>query len=218
MIDNNLLLTDVDVCRRVIAISIIFQYHNMILSTICRSKHRCIRKNEVLAMRYDIVFYGNETLKQKAEEITNIDGKIIKLVDIMNNILFRNNGLGLAGPQIDVSKKIIVIDIENYKGPARALINPVIKERSSDIVPYDEGCLSIPGIFSEINRPSEIFVTGVTPEGKEVEIEADGLLARVLQHEIDHLNGIVFIDHLEKYQRDELRPRLKKIKKLNKKR
>jgi len=165
-------------------------------------------------MKYNLVYYGNETLKSVAEEIRNIDGEIIDLIDSMNNIMHKEKGIGLAGPQVDVAKRIILVDIEEYKG---ALINPVVKEFSDGTEPYEEGCLSLPGIVSDIIRPSEILVSGVTPDGKEIEFEAEGLLARVLQHEIDHLNGKVFIDHLESYERNELRPYLKKIKKMNKK-
>jgi peptide deformylase len=96
------------------------------------------------------------------------------------------------------------------------LVNPVIKEFSSREEPYEEGCLSLPGIAKEIVRPEEILVSGIDRDGNEIEIEAGGLLARVIQHEIDHLNGVVFIDRLEDYEKNELRPDLKKIKKLNK--
>ncbi|MCP4134381.1 MAG: peptide deformylase [bacterium] len=168
-------------------------------------------------MLYQLVYYGNDTLKKVAEEIENIDGELIELIDSMNEIMHKEKGIGLAAPQVDVSRRLIVIDLEEYKGDIKAIINPVVKEVSDATEPYDEGCLSVPGVTKEIIRPSEILVTGVSTDGKEIELEADGLFARVLQHEIDHLNGVLFIDYLEDYLRNELRPELKKIKKMNKK-
>lgn len=167
-------------------------------------------------MAYSLVYYGNETLKKVADEVKNIDESIMNLIDSMFSVMYKSKGIGLAAPQIDVSKKVIVIDIHDFNGkPPVVLINPVITEFSNETEPYEEGCLSIPGINADVIRPSWITVNGIIPSGKEVQIETGGLLARVLQHEIDHLNGIVFIDHLEEFIRKELRPELKKIKKMN---
>jgi peptide deformylase len=167
-------------------------------------------------MAYSLVYYGNETLKKVAEEVKNIDENLLNLIDSMFGIMYKAKGIGLAAPQVNVSKKIIVVDIKDINGkPPLVLINPVVKESSAETEPYEEGCLSIPGINADIIRPSKISVEGINISGKEVHIDAGGLLARVMQHEIDHTNGIVFIDHLEEYVRRELRPELKKIKKLN---
>lgn len=166
-------------------------------------------------MKYKLIYYGSEALREVADEVKNIDSEINELIDSMYNVMYKEKGIGLAAPQVDVSKRLIVIDIENYNGPALTVINPVIKEFSSEEVPYEEGCLSLPGISKEIIRPEKILLAGITPDEKDIEIEADGLLARVLQHEIDHLDGKVFIDHLEDYIRKELKPQLKKIKKMN---
>jgi peptide deformylase len=166
-------------------------------------------------MSYNLVYFGNETLKSEAKEVENIDGQLIELIDTMYKVMYKSQGVGLAAPQVDVGKRLIILDIEYSDGPILTLINPVIKEFSEQIEPYDEGCLSLPGISKDIIRPSEVLVEAIDPEGNELKIEADGLLARVLQHEIDHLNGKVFIDHLDKHERDELRPILKKIKRMN---
>jgi peptide deformylase len=166
-------------------------------------------------MKYKLVYYGSETLRSVADQVKNINGEVNELINSMYNVMYKEKGIGLAAPQVDVSKRLIVIDLESYDGPALTIINPVIKEFSSGEVPYEEGCLSLPGISKEIIRPEKILLTGVTPDEKEIELEAEGLLARVLQHEIDHLNGKVFIDHLEDYIRKELKPQLKKIKKMN---
>lgn len=169
------------------------------------------------ASEYTLAFYGNEVLKKRAKEVGNIDQSVIDLIESMFEVMHRERGIGLAAPQIAVSKRIIVVDLGVYRGPALALINPEIEKSSENLVPYEEGCLSVPGIMKEIIRPERTLVRGITTEGKEVRLEADGLLSRVLQHEIDHLNGILFVDRLEDHIRKELTPELKKIKKLNRK-
>ena len=166
-------------------------------------------------MSYKLVYYGNETLASVAEAVNNIDGAVASLIDEMFEIMHREIGIGLAAPQIDLAKRIIVVDTGEGPGTKMALVNPVIKEKSLSTEPFDEGCLSLPGINAEVMRPSKILVSGYNRDGKEVEFEADGLIARVLQHEVDHLDGIVFVDRIEKYRRDELRSELKRIKKMN---
>ena len=167
------------------------------------------------AVTHELIYYGHETLKKVAEEVMNIDGGLIKLIDAMYNVMYRAKGIGLAAPQVDESRRIIILDLEERDNLTMELINPVIKSFSDTIEPYEEGCLSVPGLTGDIIRPVEILVSGINRDGKEVEFEADGLLSRVIQHEVDHLNGILFIDRLEDYARSELRPDLKQIKKLN---
>jgi peptide deformylase len=167
-------------------------------------------------MSYNLVYYGNETLAAVAEPVDNIDGTIASLIDEMFIIMHRAIGIGLAAPQIDLGKRVIVVDTGEGPGTKMALVNPVIKEKSESTEPFDEGCLSLPGINADVIRPSSILISGFNRDGKEVEFEADGLIARVLQHEVDHLDGIVFVDRIEKYRRDELRSQLKRIKKMNK--
>jgi peptide deformylase len=168
-------------------------------------------------MSYSLVYFGNETLRKVAEDVKKIDTEIKNLIEMMFNVMYKNNGVGLAGPQVNESKKIITLDIKNSKVPPMTLINPEIVSKSEELTPYNEGCLSLPGISADIIRPLKITIKAITPEEKEILINADGLLARVLQHEIDHLNGIMFIDHLEDHERKKLGPELKYIKKLNKK-
>lgn len=168
-------------------------------------------------MKHHLIYYGHETLKQEAAKVEEFGEEIVNLVDEMFKVMKKADGIGLAAPQIDISKRILTIDISSAnKGPKVAIINPEIVWKSDDSVPYDEGCLSVPGIFEKVERPSKIVVQGFTPEGKEIEYKADDLFARVLQHEIDHLDGILFIDHLEDYIRKEYTKELKKIKKMNK--
>ncbi len=167
-------------------------------------------------MSHQLVYYGNETLKRVAKSIQDINGQIKQLSDEMFNVMYGSRGIGLAAPQVDEGLRMLVIDIEEYDGMKPVvLINPEITKVSEEEEPYEEGCLSLPGIMEDIVRPSEIHVRAVTVDGNEIEFDAGGLYARVLQHEIDHLNGVVFVDHLEDYMRRELNPQLKKIKRMN---
>ena len=167
-------------------------------------------------MSHSLVYYGNETLAAVAERVVNVDGEVVSLVHEMFDIMYKERGIGLAAPQIDVGKRIIVIDTGDDRDGRLALINPEIKAFSDNLEPYEEGCLSVPRLLADVVRPTEILIKGISVKGEEVEFEASGLMARVLQHEIDHLDGILFIDRIEKYIKDEFRAELKKIKKLNK--
>lgn len=166
-------------------------------------------------MNRNLVYYGNKTLSSVAERVENIDDSIISLTRNMCDVLMKVGGLGLAAPQIDEGKRIIVAAPDDEKGAKIILINPEIIEFSDSVEELEEGCLSVPDIFTEVIRSTEILVKGVTPQGKEIEFEASGLTARIFQHEIDHLDGILFIDRIEKYIREEFRSELKKIKKLS---
>ncbi len=167
-------------------------------------------------MSLSLVYYGNAILRKKAEAVKNINQDIVNLIDSMYIVMHKANGVGLAAPQIDISSRILVVNLEPYKGRKIGLINPVIIGSEEEEVPFEEGCLSLPGISKEIYRSKRISIKGITPDEKEIQLDADEMLARVLQHEMDHLNGILFIDHLEDYLKKELTPELKKIKKLNK--
>ena len=149
-------------------------------------------------MAQPIRMYGDPVLKTQAAAVAEIDGKVARLVDGMFDTLYESeSGLALAAPQVGVQKQIVVWDIDEEP---MALINPQIVESSGEWV-YDEGCLSIPGLYVEILRPNEVLVRGWTIDGDEVEIEADELLGRMFQHEIDHLNGVLMFDRLEGDQR-----------------
>ncbi len=169
----------------------------------------------VTGTQHKLVYYGNQTLRSVAHEITQVTQEIRDLTDEMFSIMHKEQGIGLAAPQIDVPLQLLVIDIRANKGPMMALINPKITAFADETDGYEEGCLSLPGITAEIIRPVSIQVEGIAINEKPVKFEASGLLARVLQHEIDHLNGKLFIDYLEDYRRKELTAQLKKIKKLN---
>jgi peptide deformylase len=168
-------------------------------------------------MSHSLVYYGSDILKTESEDIKNIDSDVVDLVNEMFSIMKKSNGVGLAAPQIGINKNIITIDISHTEQKMKlALINPKIELVSDDGILFEEGCLSVPGIWAEVQRPSEIKVKAVDVKGDEVEFDADSFYARVLQHEIDHLRGILFIDRIDDYIRKEFTKELKKIKKMNK--
>ena len=148
---------------------------------------------------YTIRLYGDPVLRQRAVEVADIDGALARLAEDMLPPLREVNGLGLAAPQVGVLKRLFVYDLQDGSGP-QCLVNPVISEARGEWE-YDEGCLSVPGLFFPIVRPKEIHLTGYDLHGREVSIEADELLARLFQHELDHLDGVLLLDRLEHAER-----------------
>lgn len=164
----------------------------------------------------EIRLLGDEVLRTPAKDIEVFDKALVKLIDDMLETMYHADGIGLAGPQIGLSERVIVIDVRS--GPEEkphtpiALVNPRVVEFSKDTEKSPEGCLSIPDMEEVVERPFSVRVEARDPRGEPVEIEADGLLARALQHEIDHLDGVLFIDRLSPFKRRLL---LKKWRKAN---
>ena len=153
-------------------------------------------------MAFSIRTYGDPVLKSQAAPITDVDGKVIRLVDDMFTTLAESElGIALAAPQIGVQKQVIVWDFGDEEG-RQAIFNPEIIESDGEWA-YDEGCLSIPGLYVEMIRPKQILVRGVDINGEVVEREADELEARMHQHELDHLNGVLMFDRMQPDQRRE---------------
>jgi peptide deformylase len=144
---------------------------------------------------YEIRCIGDPVLKQPAADVTDIDGKLVQLVDDMLATMYDAPGLGLAAPQVGVQKRVFVYDLQDERGP-RVLMNPRIVESRGEWV-YEEGCLSVPGLSWEIVRPNEVHVVGIDLDGNEVSIEASELEGRVFQHEVDHLDGILLVERLD---------------------
>ena len=149
-------------------------------------------------MGYSIRVFGDPVLKAKAAPVTEINGKVAGLVDDMFDVLYTSDsGIALAAPQIGVQKQIFVWDLDDQP---MVVINPEIVESSGEWV-YDEGCLSIPGLFVEILRPNSVLLRGLDLDGNTVEIEADELTGRLFQHELDHLHGVLMFDRMTPEQR-----------------
>jgi len=143
--------------------------------------------------------YGDPVLNTKASDVTDIDGKFVKLCDDMFVSMYEAPGIGLAAPQVGVQKRFFVYDWDDDPG---VLINPVITESDGEWA-YEEGCLSVPGMSFEIVRPKQILVTGIDLDGNDVSFEADELWSRLIQHELDHLDGVLLLEHLDDDQRRE---------------
>lgn len=138
---------------------------------------------------------GDEILKKKSREVEDINEKIQELIDDMLETMYKANGVGLAAVQVGVLKQVIVIDIDDGNGPL-VLINPkIIKEKGEQEV--DEGCLSFPNKFAKVKRPYEVIVEALDRDGKTIRVKAKELMAQAISHEVDHLNGIVFVDVME---------------------
>ena len=166
-----------------------------------------------------IVIEPDPILRDKSEIIEKVDDELRTLLDDMLETMYAAPGIGLAAVQIGILKRLIVIDISKDKEKKNPLflINPKIISRSKKTSVYEEGCLSLPGYFAEIERPAECRIKFVDYNGKEKELSADGLLATCIQHEVDHLNGVLFIDYLSKLKKDMIVKKLIKHKKeLNK--
>ena len=149
---------------------------------------------------------GDPVLTQRATEVTNVDGAFAKLVQDMFGTMYEAPGVGLAAPQIGVQKRFFVFDYDDEPG---VIINPVIVETRGE-AEFSEGCLSIPGLHFDIVRPAEIHVKGYDLDGNELDLELDDFASRVFQHEIDHLNGKVFVQHLSYLKQTRLKARLRK--------
>lgn len=159
----------------------------------------------------EIKRYPADVLKKKATPVTDIDKDIQRLIDDMVETMYAAPGIGLAAPQVGISKRVIVLDVGYRDGNSDLLtiINPEIILENG-IIDSEEGCLSIPGHMVTIKRSGKVVVKGLNRNGKPIEIEAEGLLARALQHEIDHLNGILIIDRLGPFRREWLKKRILK--------
>ena len=159
-----------------------------------------------------VLIYPDERLKTIAEPVAVVNDEIRAFVDDMFETMYAEEGIGLAATQVDVHKRVITIDIEGDKQNQIVLINPEIIESSGE-TGIEEGCLSLPGFRGFVPRKEKVTVKALDREGKEFVLEADGLLAICIQHEIDHLNGIVFADYLSPLKRQRMKEKLLKLQK-----
>ncbi len=151
--------------------------------------------------------YGNPALRRRAEPVTAVTPEIDALIDDMVDTMYDEVGIGLAAPQVGIGLRLLVVD--EGKGVARAYVNPVIAEHGGTVV-AEEGCLSLPNIFADVTRAEWVVVEAQDRRGAAIRTRASGLLARVFQHELDHLDGILFIDRLGKVTRDRIKRRIKR--------
>ena len=156
-----------------------------------------------MALR-DIIIIPDKRLRQVSEPVQTVDSEVRALVDDMFETMYEAPGVGLAAIQVAVPKRIVTVDTAKKDEPKQpqVFINPEVVWTSEEKSTYEEGCLSIPEYYEEVERPQQVKVRFMDIAGKRQEVEANGLLATVLQHEIDHTNGILFIDHISKLKRD----------------
>ncbi|MBH8573123.1 peptide deformylase [Nostocaceae cyanobacterium CENA369] len=152
-------------------------------------------KNPPLELHY----LGDRVLRQPAKRITKVDDELRQLIREMLQTMYSNDGIGLAAPQVGIHKQLIVIDIEpdNAANPPLILINPTIKQVSKEICVAQEGCLSIPNVYMDVKRPEVVEIAYKDEYGRPRTLKANDLLARCIQHEMDHLNGVVFVDRVD---------------------
>ena len=163
----------------------------------------------------EILTEPNKILRQKSSIVEKVDKDIQKLMDDMLETMYAAPGIGLAAIQIGVAKRIIVLDIAPKDFPRNPMyfVNPEIVQKSENHSTYEEGCLSVPGQFAEIDRPEKCHIKYLDYHGKQKEIKAEGMLATCIQHEMDHLEGILFIDYLSKLKKSMIIKKLSKQKK-----
>lgn len=162
----------------------------------------------------NILRYPDPRLHKIAKPVTVFDARLKKLIKDMAETMYEAPGVGLAASQVDVHQQLVVIDTSDTQDDLRVFINPEILWTSSETKVYDEGCLSVPGIYDGVERPAQVKVRALDADGVPFEVSADGLLAVCIQHEIDHLKGKVFVEYLSPLKRNRIKTRMQKEERL----
>jgi len=163
--------------------------------------------------RLNILRYPDPRLHRKARPVAQVDERIRQLVADMAETMYEAPGIGLAATQVDVHEQVIVVDVSESRDQLLVFINPVLLSQSAILSDYEEGCLSVPGVYDDVTRPSVIEVRALNLEGESFELQAEGLLAVCIQHEMDHLQGKVFVQHLSRLKQSRIRARMLKQEK-----
>lgn len=158
-----------------------------------------------------ILSYPDPRLRTLAQPVITFDAKLKTLIDDMFETMYAAKGIGLAASQIDEHIQLIVMDLSEDKTAPRVFINPVVTPLIEDKVPYDEGCLSVPEYYETVERPKKVNIQAMDSDGSAFTEEAEGLLAVCIQHELDHLNGVLFVDYLSKLKQTRARDKVKKV-------
>jgi peptide deformylase len=159
----------------------------------------------------DILRFPDPRLHTVAKPVAVVDDRIRQLVRDMAETMYQAPGIGLAATQVDVHERVIVIDVSETHDQLNVFINPEIIERSAECKPYEEGCLSVPGIYDEVERPERVTVRALDANGQPFTVQADGLLAVCIQHEMDHLDGKVFVQYLSRLKQGRIRSKMLKL-------
>lgn len=161
-----------------------------------------------------ILEYPDKRLRKKAAPVTEVDAALREVIDDMFETMYEAPGIGLAATQVNVHKRLLVIDISEDKSQPLVFINPEIEVLDPTPLGYEEGCLSVPGYYEEVQRPRRVLVRALDRMGEPFELEAEGLLAVCVQHEVDHLDGKLFVDYLSSLKRQRIRDKLTKEQRL----
>ena len=156
--------------------------------------------------RLEILHFPDPRLRRRAEPVRVVDDDVRRLIDDMLETMYDAPGIGLSAPQVNVAKRVITIDVSQDRSAPLCLVNPDIRSTSGE-TEIEEGCLSVPGVYEIVQRPERVRVTALDRDGRSREIEAEGLLAVCIQHEIDHLEGRLFVDYLSRLKRQRIRKR-----------
>lgn len=158
----------------------------------------------------DVLTFPDERLRTKAQPVAEVNDEIRQIVDDMFETMYAENGVGLAATQVNIHQRIVVIDVSEDKEQSYVLINPEIIKKNDEIMVNEEGCLSVPTCYAKVDRHTEVTVKALDRDGNEFELDGDELLAICIQHELDHLNGVLFVDYLSPLKRKRFQAKLEK--------
>lgn len=170
----------------------------------------------IIGSMLDICKIGEEVLREKCAKVTKFDDAFRILLDAMYDTLAEADGIGLAAPQVGVAQRFFIVSLPD--GTKQEFVNPQITGYSVETNPYEEGCLSVPGVYHDVERPSKVIITAQDAYGKEFTLKASGLMARVIQHENDHLDGTLFVDRLSERDREQVLHEYNKLQNRKKRR
>lgn len=157
-----------------------------------------------------ILEFPDPRLRTKATPVTEFDSDLHQLIDDMFETMYEAQGIGLAATQVNVHKRLLVIDVSESRDTPQVFINPGVEIIEDELSEYDEGCLSVPGFYETVSRPRKVRISAMDKHGEPFELEAEGILSTCIQHEIDHLDGKLFVDYLSNLKRQRIRSKLEK--------
>ena len=160
----------------------------------------------------ELLHYPDERLRTVAKPVAAVDDRVRRIIQDMTETMYAAPGIGLAATQVNIHERIILVDITEDQSELRVLINPEITDCSDEKKVFQEGCLSVPGVYDDVERPDQIRVRALNEQGQPVEFDADGLLSVCIQHEIDHLDGKVFVDYLSRLKQSRIKTKMIKAK------
>ena len=161
--------------------------------------------------KLEILEFPDPRLRTVAKPVEKVNDELRKLIDDMFETMYACPGIGLAATQVNVHQRLIVMDLSEDQSQPRVFINPEITPLTDELAPYEEGCLSVPGFYEKVQRPARVRIKALDRDGNAFEEEADELLATCIQHEIDHLDGKLFVDYVSRLKRDRIKKKLEKL-------